>query len=73
MTVPEEAIAAAMRWLFSDTHNTAEGAGALAVAAVGRDRERLSGKRVAAVISGGNVDSAIFATVLAAEAELEGF
>jgi threonine dehydratase len=73
MTVPEEAIAAAMRWLFSDTHNTAEGAGALAVAAVARDRERLSGKRVAAVISGGNVDSSIFATVLAAEAELEGF
>jgi threonine dehydratase len=67
VTVPEDAIATAMRRLFSDTHNAVEGAGALAVAAIARERERLMGKRVAAVVSGGNVDSSIFATILAQE------
>jgi len=63
--VSDDAIREAMRWVFSDTHNVAEGAGAAAVAAVAADRERLRGKRVAAVISGGNVDTAVFAQVLA--------
>jgi threonine dehydratase len=63
--VSEDAIREAMRWIFTDTHNVAEGAGAAAVAAVAADRERLRGKRVAAVISGGNVDAAVFASVLA--------
>jgi threonine dehydratase len=65
VTVSDEAIRAAMRWIFTDTHNVAEGAGAAAVAAVAADRERLRGKRVAAVVSGGNVDAAVFAGVLA--------
>jgi len=64
VTVSEDAIREAMRWLFSDTHNVAEGAGAVALAAVGAEREHLRGKRVAAVVSGGNVDRAVFATVL---------
>jgi threonine dehydratase len=63
--VSDDAVREAMRWVFTDTHNVAEGAGAAAVAAVAADRERLRGKRVAAVVSGGNVDSAVFATVLA--------
>jgi len=65
VTVSEDAILAAMRWIFTDTHNVAEGAGAAAVAAVAAEREQLRGKRVAAVISGGNVDAAVFASVLA--------
>jgi len=65
VTVPEDAIRDAMRWIFTDTHNVAEGAGAAAVAAVAAQRERLRGKRVAAVLSGGNVDAAVFASVLA--------
>ena len=65
VVVSEDAIRDAMRWIFTDTHNVAEGAGAAAVAAVEADRERLHGKRVAAVISGGNVDAAVFASVLA--------
>ena len=64
VVVPEDAIRAAMRWIFTDTHNVAEGAGALAVAAVAAESGRLRGKRVAAVLSGGNVDAAVFAGVL---------
>jgi threonine dehydratase len=47
------------------THNVAEGAGAAAFAAAWREREALAGRRVALVISGGNVDSALFRDVLA--------
>jgi threonine dehydratase len=65
VTVSEAGIRDAMGWLFSDTHNIAEGAGAAAVAAVAAERERLTGKRVAAIISGGNVDRAVFSAVLA--------
>jgi threonine dehydratase len=65
VSVSEDAIRDAMRWVFTDTHNVAEGAGAAAVAAIAADGERLRGKRVAAVISGGNVDAAVFASVLA--------
>jgi threonine dehydratase len=62
--VNDEEVAAAMRAVFDDTHNVAEGAGAAAVAAILRERDGLRGKRVAAVLSGGNVDRAVFAEVL---------
>ncbi len=62
--VSDAAIRYAMRSLFTDTHNVAEGAGAAALAAVAAERDRLAGKRVAAVVSGGNVDAAVFAQVL---------
>jgi threonine dehydratase len=65
VTVSDDAIRDAMRWIFTDTHNVAEGAGAAAVAGVAAERERLRGKRVAAVLSGGNVDATVFAGVLA--------
>jgi len=55
----------AMRILFSDTHNVAEGAGAAPLAAAVQERDRLAGKRVAVIQSGGNVDRALFAEVLA--------
>jgi threonine dehydratase len=61
----DDAVGEAMRWIFTDTHNVAEGAGAAAVAAVAAERRLLHGKRVAAVVSGGNVDAAVFARVLA--------
>jgi threonine dehydratase len=63
-TVSDDAVRTAMRWIFTDTHNVAEGAGAAAVAAVAADRAALRGKRVAAILSGGNVDAAVFAEVL---------
>lgn len=62
--VSDEEVAAAMRAIFDDAHNVAEGAGAAGVAAILQERDRLRGKRVAAVLSGGNVDRAQFAEVL---------
>jgi threonine dehydratase len=65
LTVEEEEIAAAMRHLFSDTHNVAEGAGAAALAALLQERRRMQGRRVALILSGGNVDRDLYARVLA--------
>jgi threonine dehydratase len=65
VTVSEAEIRRAMRILFADTHNVAEGAGAAALAAALKERERLAGKRIAVVQSGGNIDRALFAEILA--------
>ena len=54
----------AMRILFTDTHNVAEGAGAAALAALIKERDAMSGRRVAVVLSGGNVDRDVFTRVL---------
>ena len=70
VTVSEAEIRRAMRILFTDTHNIAEGAGAAPLAAALQERERIAGKRVAIVQSGGNIDRALFAEVLT-EADLE--
>lgn len=70
VTVSEAEIRRAMRILFTDTHNVAEGAGAAPLAAALQEHERLAGRRVAIVQSGGNIDRALFAEVLA-EADLE--
>jgi threonine dehydratase len=65
VTVSEAEIRSAMRAIFSDTHNVAEGAGALALAACLRERDTLAGKRVGLVLSGGNIDRELYANVLA--------
>jgi threonine dehydratase len=65
VTVSEAEIRSAMRILFEDTHNVAEGAGAAPLAAAMQERARLAGKRVAAILSGGNIDRPLFAQVLA--------
>jgi threonine dehydratase len=62
--VSEDEIKAAMRAIYEDTHNVAEGAGAIAVAAVLQERDRIAGKRVAAIITGGNVDRETFVSAL---------
>lgn len=62
--VTDEEIADAMRTLYECTHNCAEGAGAAAIAAIARERGQLRNKRVAAVLSGANVDREVFADVL---------
>jgi len=54
-----------MRRIFAMTHNVAEGAGAAAFAAAWRERASLAGQRVALAVTGGNVDTALFADVLA--------
>jgi threonine dehydratase len=62
--VDDEEVEAAMRAYFSDTHNVAEGAGAIGLAALLKDRGA-GGSRVGTVLCGGNVDSDVFARVLA--------
>jgi threonine dehydratase len=63
--VTDGELAAAMRAIFAMTHNVAEGAGAAAFAAAWRERDSLAGQRVGVTMSGGNVDSDVFADVLA--------
>ncbi len=65
IAVSDEEIAQAMRVLFSDTHNVAEGAGAAGLAAAMQQQQRWQGRSVGVALSGGNVDSEVFARVLA--------
>ncbi len=60
VTVTDDEIAAAIRALWEDTHNLAEGAGAAPFAALMQERERLRGRRAAAILCGGNIDLALF-------------
>ncbi|MGA9012716.1 MAG: threonine dehydratase [Acetobacteraceae bacterium] len=60
VTVSDDAIAAAIRAYWTDTHNLVEGAGAAPLAALLAERDRMAGKRVGLVISGGNIDLALF-------------
>lgn len=64
VAVTDDEVAHAMRVLFADTHNVAEGAGAAALAAAIQQRGRWAGMRVGMALSGGNVDTAVYARVL---------
>jgi threonine dehydratase len=63
--VSDDEVKAAMRAYFVDTHNVAEGAAAAALAAVLQEKATLAGRRVGVMFTGGNVDAAVFARVLA--------
>jgi threonine dehydratase len=63
LEVTDDEVEAAMKFYFSDTHNVAEGAGAVGLAGLLQDRPG-GGTRVGTVLGGGNVDSDIFAQVL---------
>jgi threonine dehydratase len=65
--VTEDEIADAIRFLFSDTHNCSEGAGAAALAGMIRERERLRGLKVAVIESGQNIDGPWMQAVLAGQ------
>jgi threonine dehydratase len=64
IAVSDAEVGAAMRTLFACTHNVAEGAGAAALAGAWQQRERWRGRCVGVTITGGNVDSALFAQTL---------
>lgn len=63
--VSDDAIEAAMRAIYDDTHNVAEGAAASGLAAILAERGRLNGLPVGFVLTGANVDADIFRRVLA--------
>jgi len=67
--VSDDEVATAMRALFEDTHNVAEGAGAAALAAALQRKASVRGRRCGIVVTGGNVDRAMFREVLADEPE----
>lgn len=62
--VSDDEIAEAMRLYHETTHNLAEGAGAAALAGLLHERERQQGQRVGVILSGGNLDSELYARVL---------
>lgn len=64
ITVSDAEIAEAMRLLLRTTHTMVEGAGAAGLAGAIRLAERLRGRRVGVVLSGGNVDDATLRRVL---------
>jgi threonine dehydratase len=63
--VTDDEVAAAMRAIYVDTHNVAEGAGAASFAAAMQERAQRKGQVVGTTLCGGNVDAAVFAKVLA--------
>jgi len=63
--VSDAEVAQAMRDLYTDTHNLAEGAGAASFAAAMQERTQLRGQVVGTTLCGGNVDADVFARVLA--------
>ena len=65
VTLDEAELAEGVRLALRATHNLAEGAGAASLAAAVKLRDRLEGKRVVCVMSGGNIDQTTLARVLA--------
>jgi threonine dehydratase len=64
--VTDDETEAALRACFAATHNVIEGAAAAGLAAVLRDRAAVAGRRIGLVLTGGNIDTPVFARVLAA-------
>jgi threonine dehydratase len=62
--VSDAEVANAMRAYFTDTHNVAEGAGAVPLAAALQEKARHTGRRVGVILCGGNIDTAMFRHVL---------
>lgn len=62
--VSDDEIAAAMRALYEDTHNVAEGSGAAGFAALLKTRTTHAGRRAGVVMTGGNVDRILLHRVL---------
>ena len=64
VTLTEEELAEGIRIALRATHNLAEGAGASTIAAASKLRDRLAGRTVVCVMSGGNIDRATLGRVL---------
>ena len=62
--VTDDEIESAMRAIYEDTHNVAEGAAASTLAALLKDGAQARDRQVAIVLTGANVDASIFARVL---------
>jgi threonine dehydratase len=65
IAVTDDEVKAAIRLLFTATHNVAEGAGAASLAAAMQQKDQWRGKTIGTTLCGGNVDADVFAKVLA--------
>jgi threonine dehydratase len=65
--VSENETAEAVRVLYTDTHNLAEGAGAAGLAALIKENEAMRGRKVGVILSGGNIDLPVFRQILSGE------
>lgn len=72
ISVSDDEIAEAMRCYFACTHNVSEGAGAAALAAAIQERHKLKGKKTGVILTGGNIDTHQFASVLAGNTPMPG-
>ena len=66
VTLTEDELAEGVRIALRTTHNLAEGAGAAPIAAAAKLADRLAGKKVVCVMTGGNIDRTTLARILAA-------
>ncbi len=64
IAVSDDEVADAIRLYYQQTHNLAEGAGAAALAALMQEKSKMSGKKVAVILSGGNIDTDMFVSVM---------
>jgi threonine dehydratase len=71
VALSEEEMKASVRHFFTDTHNTAEGAGAATLAALLKEKDKMAGKRVGLILSGGNMDIDKYTAILAEGADPE--
>jgi threonine dehydratase len=66
VTLSEDELAEGVRLALRATHNLAEGAGAASLIAASKLRDRLAGKKVVCVMSGGNIDRRTLTRILTA-------
>lgn len=66
VVLSEEELMEGVRLALRTTHNLAEGAGAASLAAAMKLRDRLAGRKVVCVMSGGNLDQSTLARILGA-------
>ncbi len=64
VAVTDDEVADAIRLYYRATHNLAEGAGAAPLAALMQEREAMRGRKVGVILSGGNIDTDWFLTVM---------
>ncbi len=67
VAVDDEDVLSAIKIYFRDTHNIAEGAGAAPLAALLKEKELNRGDKVGVVLSGGNIDQALYVRALGSE------
>jgi threonine dehydratase len=69
ISLSEAQLAEGVRLALDLTHNLAEGAGGAALAAAFTRRDSLAGRRIVCIMSGGNLDLAVLARLLAPESQ----